>query len=353
MQELFSADEKYMYRSIRLAENGRGLVGGNPVVGAVIVSGGLVIGEGYHRQYGGPHAEVNAVNAVKDPALLKSSTLYVTLEPCSHYGKTPPCADMISEKGISRVVIGCVDPFPEVCGKGIEKLERAGVEVVAGVLEKECRELIRKFATFHLLKRPYVLLKWAESADGFIDVRRSGGSAVKISDSRSIMYAHKKRAESDAVLVGTVTAAMDDPSLTVREWYGSPPVRIVLDRELKLDNHLRLFDGSNSTLVVTDQPAPEPSQKGVEYLRPDWAAGVLPGLLQLLYRRNIHTLLVEGGSRLLQSFIDHSLWDEAVVEQAGIRLEEGVVAPRLDNRFLVKTEKHFNSCFRFYRKAHF
>ena len=211
-------EEKYMRRSIQLAKNGLCNVSPNPMVGAVIVCEGQIIGEGYHIRCGEAHAEVNAIRSVKDPSLLKHSTIYVSLEPCSHHGKTPPCADLIIEKQIPRIVIGCQDPFSKVAGKGIQKLRDAGCEVIVGVLETECRELIRKFITFHTLHRPYIVLKWAESADGFIDLERTEGQPVILSTPLTSMLVHKKRAESDAIMVGTRTALLDNPALTVRNW---------------------------------------------------------------------------------------------------------------------------------------
>ena len=214
-------EEKYMRRCIQLAKNGLCNVSPNPMVGAVIVCEGQIIGEGYHIRCGEAHAEVNAIRSVKDPSLLKHSTIYVSLEPCSHHGKTPPCADLIIEKQIPRIVIGCQDPFSKVAGKGIQKLRDAGCEVIVGVLETECRELIRKFITFHTLHRPYIVLKWAESADGFIDLERTEGQPVILSTPLTSMLVHKKRAESDAIMVGTRTALLDNPALTVRTQSGA------------------------------------------------------------------------------------------------------------------------------------
>ena len=219
-------EEKYMQRCIELAGNGLCNVSPNPMVGAVIVCDERIIGEGYHIRCGEAHAEVNAIRSVKDESLLERSTIYVSLEPCSHYGKTPPCADLIIEKKIPRIVIGCQDPFSKVAGRGIQKLRDAGREVIVGVLEAECRQLIRKFITFHTFHRPYITLKWAESQDGFIDLNRTAGNPVKLSTPLTSMIVHKKRSESDAIMVGTRTALLDNPSLTVRNWYGKNPIRI-------------------------------------------------------------------------------------------------------------------------------
>ena len=242
-------DEKYISRCIQLAKNGLCNTPPNPMVGAVIVYQDRIIGEGYHIRCGEGHAEVNAIASVKDESLLRQSTLYVSLEPCSHYGKTPPCADLIIRKGIPRVVVGCVDPFSMVSGRGIQKLRDAGVDVTVGVLEQACKDLIKRFVTFNLKQRPYITLKWAQSADGFIDVLRQEGTPVKLSSPITSMYVHKLRAEHQAILVGRKTALLDNPSLTVRDWYGKNPLRMVIDRELSLSSSLRLFDGSTPTFT--------------------------------------------------------------------------------------------------------
>ena len=223
-------DAVFMRRCLQLASLGRGHVSPNPMVGAVVVHRGQIIGEGYHRCYGQPHAEVNAINSVRDAGLLPECTLYVSLEPCSHYGKTPPCADLIVQKKIPRVVVGCLDPFPKVSGQGVARLREAGVEVVTGVLEEECKALNRTFMTCQIDERPFVTLKWAQSRDGYIDrIRKPGEPAIRISDDVSSVWVHRLRAEADAILVGTNTAVADNPSLTTRLWYGRSPLRIVLD----------------------------------------------------------------------------------------------------------------------------
>ena len=227
-------DEKYIRRCIQLARNGMCNAAPNPMVGAVIVHNDRIIGEGYHARCGEGHAEVNAIRSVKDESLLQESTIYVSLEPCSHYGKTPPCADLIIRKGIPRVVVGCVDPFSLVSGRGIQKLKDAGIDVKVGVLEAECRQLIKRFVTFNTQQRPYITLKWAESADGFIDINREEGQPVVLSTPITLMYVHKQRAEHHAILVGRRTALLDNPSLTTRNWYGKNPVRLVIDKELTL-----------------------------------------------------------------------------------------------------------------------
>ncbi|MBM6857120.1 bifunctional diaminohydroxyphosphoribosylaminopyrimidine deaminase/5-amino-6-(5-phosphoribosylamino)uracil reductase RibD [Caecibacteroides pullorum] len=321
-------DEKYMRRCIQLARNGLCNTAPNPMVGAVIVHNGRIIGEGYHVRCGQAHAEVNAIRSVKAPALLKESTIYVSLEPCAHYGKTPPCADLIIEKQIPRIVIGCQDPFAKVAGRGIQKLRDAGREVVVGVLEEECRQLIRRFITFHTRKRPYITLKWAESADGFIDRLRTEGNPTVLSSPLTSMLVHKLRTEHAAILVGTDTARLDNPRLNVRHWYGPAPVRITIDRHHRLPQDLNLFDGSQPTLVYTEENLSE--------------------ILKDLYERQLQSLLVEGGSRLLQSFIDAGLWDEIIVEEAPMILGEGVKAPLLSPQDIYRRECHFGRGYRHY-----
>ena len=305
-------DERYMRRCLQLAANGLCRTAPNPMVGAVLVCDGRSIGEGYHVRCGQAHAEVNAIRSVKDPALLTRATLYVSLEPCAHYGKTPPCADLIVEKGIPRIVVGCQDPFARVAGRGIQKLRDAGREVVTGVLEDECRALIRRFLTFHNCHRPYITLKWAESADGYLDLNRTAGAPVRLSNDLTAMLVHKKRAEHSAILVGTRTALLDNPSLTVRHWYGPSPVRVVIDRRGVLPATLRLFDGQAPTL------------------------------------RNLQSLLVEGGGATLRTFIEAGLWDEAFVEESPVRLGDGVPAPTIDRKKICHIEQHFGRLIRHY-----
>ena len=339
-------EDKYMKRCIQLAQNGLCNAAPNPMVGAVIVCDGKIIGEGYHIRCGEAHAEVNAIRSVKAPSLLKRSTIYVSLEPCSHHGKTPPCADLIIEKQIPRIVIGCEDPFAKVAGRGIQKLKDAGREVIVGVMEQDCKNLIHRFITFHTRKRPYITLKWAESADRFIDVFRTDGSPVILSTPLTSMLVHKKRAEHSAIMVGTNTAKLDNPSLNVRHWHGHSPVRIVLDREKSLSLDLHLFDGNTPTLVFT-----ETLQKplhNVEYLPIDYQQEILPQIMETLYTRGLQSLLVEGGSTLLQSFIDTGLWDEIFVEEAPILLHSGVKAPEISDKNPYVTEQSFGRSFLHY-----
>ena len=339
-------EEKYMRRCIQLAQNGLCNAAPNPMVGAVIVCDGKIIGEGCHVRCGKAHAEVNAIRSVKETSLLKRSTIYVSLEPCSHHGKTPPCADLIIEKQIPRIVIGCQDPFSKVAGRGIQKLKDAGREVIVGVLEDECRHLIKRFITFHTLHRPYITLKWAESADGFIDLCRTEGNPVILSTPLTSMLVHKKRAEHSAILVGTRTAKLDNPSLNVRNWYGRSPIRLVIDRKQSLSPTLHLFDGSVLTLVFTEHF--QDALPNVEYLPIDFQQDILPQIMQILYERGIQSLLVEGGSALLQSFIDAGLWDEAYVEESPRSLISGVKAPEMNDKISYASEQSFGRSIRHY-----
>ena len=333
-------DEKYIARCIQLAKNGQCNAAPNPMVGAVIVHNDKIIGEGYHIRCGEPHAEVNAIRSVKDKSLLKESTIYVSLEPCSHYGKTPPCADLIINKGIPKVVVGCMDPFSMVSGRGIQKMRNAGIEVTVGVLEKECQQLIRRFVTFNTQHRPFITLKWAESADGFIDLHRTGGHPYIFSSPLSTMLVHKRRAEHAAILVGRKTALLDNPSLTTRSWYGKNPVRMVIDKDLTLPLHLSLFDGSTPTIVFTAQEN-TPVLSQVEYIILDFSRDILPQIMEALYQRKLQSLMVEGGSILLQSFIDAECWDEAYIEQSTDYLLDGVKAPVLARKYDSLTLRYF------------
>lgn len=333
-------DEKYIARCIQLAKNGLCNAAPNPMVGAVIVHNDTIIGEGYHIRCGEAHAEVNAVRSVKDKSLLKESTIYVSLEPCSHHGKTPPCADLIINKGIPRVVVGCQDPFSLVAGRGIAKLREAGIEVKVGVLEEECRQLICRFVTFNTLRRPFITLKWAESADGFIDLHRTEGHPYIFSSPLSSMLVHKRRAEHSAILVGRRTALLDNPSLTTRNWYGKNPVRMVIDKDLALPKHLALFDGSVRTLVFT-QREDTSNRPNVEHIRLDFKIDILPQIMEVLYKEKLQSLMVEGGSILLQSFIDAGCWDEAYIEQSDAHLKDGVKAPSFSPEYDFLTFRKF------------
>ena len=341
-------DEKYIARCIQLAKNACCNAAPNPMVGAVIVHNGTIIGEGYHIRCGEPHAEVNAIRSVKDESLLKEATIYVSLEPCSHYGKTPPCADLIIEKGIPEVVIGCMDPFSMVAGRGIEKLRKAGIKVTVGVLEEECRQLIRRFITFNTRKRPYITLKWAESADGFIDKNREVGNPVLLSTPLTSMVVHKRRAEHDAILVGRKTALLDNPYLTTRNWFGKDPIRLVIDKNLTLSKQLHLFDGKVRTIVFT-QKEKISDNHSAEYIRLDFKQNILSQIMDVLYKLKIQSLMVEGGTILLQSFIDEGLWDEAYIETSPIRLSEGIKAPVIKGGHPFLTNYNFGRIIRYAR----
>ena len=338
--------EKYMHRCLQLARNGFCNTSPNPMVGAVIVYQDKIIGEGYHIRCGEAHAEVNAINSVKDPELLKHSTIYVSLEPCSHYGKTPPCADLIIKKGIPRVVIGCKDPFSKVAGRGIQKLIDAGCEVTVGVLEEECLQLIKRFTTFHTLHRPYITLKWAESSDGYIDHKRDGGHPFILSNALTTMLVHKRRAEHDAIMVGRCTAQLDNPSLNVRHWHGKSPTRIVLDRNGILPDSLKLFDESITTFIFCEKALPSTAKK--RYFSIDFSSEILPQIMEVLYQENIQSLLVEGGSILLQTFIDEGCWDEAFVEKSPVLLHSGVKAPKFDSNVPFTNKVWFDRQFKHY-----
>ena len=321
-------DKKYMQRCLELAKLALGTAAPNPLVGSVIVCDDKIIGEGYHQKCGEAHAEVNAINSVKKPDLLKKATLYVNLEPCAHHGRTPPCSDLIVEKKIPRVVIGCVDSFAKVSGKGIEKLKNAGCDVTVGVLEKESTELNRRFFTFHEKKRPYIILKWAETKDGFIDKKRKSVETVEqnwITNQISKQLVHKWRTEESAFMVGRKTAKKDNPQLTVRDWHGRNPIRIVLDRKFRLSQELKLFDKSADTLIFNS--IKNKQERNLNFIKVDFDENVLSSVLTKLFELEIQSLVVEGGEKLLSSFIIADLWDEARVFVGNKYFKEGVKAP--------------------------
>lgn len=332
MNSFSSRDKLYMQRCLQLARCGAGSTSPNPMVGAVIVYDDRVIGEAYHIRAGEPHAEVNAVNSVKecDLPLLERSTIYVSLEPCSHYGKTPPCCDLIIARRIARVVIATTDFNAQVNGGGIARMREAGIEVLVGLLEAESRRLNGAFFAFHQKKRPFVTLKWAQSADGFIDRQRSGGKALGISSGVSRVAVHKLRSMHDAILVGTRTALLDDPSLDIRHWAGRAPLRLVIDRNGVLPLGLRLFDDSLPTVVFTSVYRKELSGKNVEQVNLDFSCDVVPQILTYMHSRKLYSLLVEGGAVLSRSFMDAGLWDVVRVEvNPALSVGEGVAAPAL------------------------
>ncbi len=322
-----------MSRCIELARLGAGSVAPNPMVGCVIVCQEKIIGEGFHQKYGEAHAEVNAIHAVSQPELLKESTLYVSLEPCAHFGLTPPCSDLIVEKQIPKVVIGTIDPFSEVAGKGIEKLRKAGIEVEVGILEKECRELNKRFFTFHEKKRPFVILKWAQTLDGFIDIdrnRENFGQPTWITGDLALRLVHKIRSEEGAVLVGTNTAEKDNPSLTVRHWAGNNPVRVVLDKNLRLSPALNLFDETSKTLVFNEKK--NETNNKTEWIKIDFEREIPAQILEALYHLKIISVIVEGGKQLLESFIRQNLWDEAHVFIGNKFFYNGISAPKIQGK---------------------
>jgi len=324
--------EKYINRCIELAKNGLGFTYPNPLVGSVIVLNDKIIGEGWHQKAGEPHAEVNAINSVKDKSLLKHATIYVNLEPCSHYGKTPPCANLIVEYGIKKVVIGSVDANSKVSGKGIFHLQNNGCDVIVGVLEQACLNLNKRFFTYHNKKRPFIILKWAETQDGFIDNLRDENSEKSpnwISNAYSQQLVHKMRAEEQAILVGTNTALNDNPKLNARNWFGLDPVRIVLDRSLKIPSHYHLLDGSVKTIVLTEKAPNKSVNENTYFEQIDFSKNLAEQICDVLFNHEIQSVIIEGGSQTLQTFIAENLWDEAFVFVGNIKFEYGLKAPEL------------------------
>lgn len=321
-------DEKYMKKCLALAEQAFGNTYPNPMVGCVIVHNGEIIGEGYHHKAGEPHAEVNAIQSVKDHNLLQDSTLYVSLEPCAHFGKTPPCADLIVSKNVKRVVVGCVDTFSKVSGKGIEKLKNANIDVTINVLEREARFLNRRFFTFHEKKRPYIILKWAQTADGFIDKLKSEKTSekgVRITDENCQRLVHQWRAKEQAILVGTTTALCDNPSLTTRLVEGKNPLRIAWDLQNKIPETHFLKDKSTETVIFT-LTSKEQSQN-IEYVQVTSEKNLLKETLNYLYEKGIQSLIVEGGAKTLQTFIDAEMWDEARIFTSKEKFGNGIASP--------------------------
>ncbi|MFB9861863.1 bifunctional diaminohydroxyphosphoribosylaminopyrimidine deaminase/5-amino-6-(5-phosphoribosylamino)uracil reductase RibD [Rufibacter immobilis] len=320
-----NTEQKHMRRALDLAALGTGGARPNPIVGCVVVHEGKIIGEGWHQQYGGPHAEVNAINSVQNKSLLPESQVYVTLEPCSHYGKTPPCADFLLQHGVRDVVICNTDPNPLVAGKGIQKLIDAGCKVHIGVLEQEGLERNRRFFTFQTKKRPYLVLKWAQSADGFIALPNC--QPCQISGPLAKQLVHKWRTEEQAILVGTRTALFDNPQLNVRHWPGPAPLRIAIDKQLQIPASHHLLDDGHPTLVYTLQEKASTAHTEFISLSPD--ADFLEQLLTDLYKRNVQSVLVEGGTVLLEALLQTDHWDEIRVFKSPTLLQDGVRAPRL------------------------
>ena len=325
-----------MKRCLQLAELGRGAVAPNPMVGAVLVYEDRIIGEGYHEKFRGPHAEVNCMASVSeiDKQHIPKSTMYVSLEPCAHFGKTPPCADLIIKNKIPKVVIGCRDPFKEVDGKGIEKLKAAGITVELGVLEKECITSNRRFFTFHKQQRPYIILKWAQSADGMI--AGSGSERLLISNDNSNRLVHKWRSEEGSILVGTNTTLLDNPELTTRLWPGKSPMRLVLDMNLRLPASLKLFDGAQQALIFNT--IKEGEENNIQFYKIDGSEGIVQQICNALFKFKIQSVIVEGGAKLLQSFVDADLWDEArVITNQKLFIVNGLSAPVLQKYSSLET----------------
>lgn len=327
MNEILNSDEDYMRRCIELASHGLGLTKTNPLVGSVIVHNGKIIGEGYHHEYGGPHAEVIAIRQVKDKSLLKDSIIYINLEPCSHYGKTPPCSILIQKHEIPRVVISNSDPFPSVSGKGIASLKEAGIDITVGVLEEEGEFLNRRFLSFHRKKRPYIILKWAETQDGYIDISRQEGDPVGtnwITDEVSRTLVHKWRSEESGLMVGTNTIIADNPKLNVRRWTGNSPLRITFDRNGRIPENAFIFDNSQDTLVfysIHDRFSGKLNSIMIDH------DASLEDILNELYDQKIQSVMVEGGREIHEAFISENLWDEARVFKGKMKFSQGVRAP--------------------------
>ncbi len=336
-----------MQRCIDLAQKGMGSVAPNPMVGALLVYQDRIIGEGWHQQYGGPHAEVNCIQSVsiEDKDLIPQSTLYVSLEPCNHYGKTPPCSDLIIQSQIKKVVIACADPFEKVNGSGIKKLVDNGVEVITGILERDATQLNKRFFIFHQQQRPYVILKWAKSADGYIAMPQ--GKPVKISNETTDKLVHKWRSEESAIVVGTNTVINDNPSLTTRNYPGKNPLRIFIDKRLSIDATYKILDNSTDTLILN---LVKNEKLGVnEFVLIQDETKLVEELLQLLYDKGIQSLIVEGGATLLQSFIERNLWHEArVIENTALYLQEGISSPELKNHIRFNHELFENDHINYY-----
>ncbi|HET6993740.1 MAG TPA: bifunctional diaminohydroxyphosphoribosylaminopyrimidine deaminase/5-amino-6-(5-phosphoribosylamino)uracil reductase RibD [Chitinophagaceae bacterium] len=336
-----TSDEQYMYRCLQLAQLGAGYVAPNPMVGAVLVYRDRIIGEGYHQKYGEAHAEVNCIGQAASSghaALIDQSTLYVSLEPCSHFGKTPPCADLIIRHRIPRVVIGCRDPFREVNGRGIEKLKAAGVQVELGVLEENCKQLNKRFFTFHIDHMPYIILKWAETSDGYLASLPPKGGILEnpitrrlfISNEFTNRMVHKWRSEEAAILVGTNTVEYDNPELTTRLWHGPSPIRLVVDMDLRLPDSLNVFNGQVKTIIFNRIRHEE--GENLLYYQLSEDASLVHQIVNALYQLKIQSVMIEGGARLLQSFIDEDMWDEArVISNGQLAIGKGLKAPKLEN----------------------
>jgi len=341
--------EQYMQRCLHLAKKAFGNTYPNPMVGSVIVHNGKIIGEGYHKKCGEAHAEVNAINSVKKKELLKEATLYVNLEPCAHQGRTPACSRLIIEKQIPNVVIACVDTFAKVSGKGIEMMKNAGVDVTVGILEKASKEINKRFFTFHEKKRPYIILKWARTIDGFIDFERKKETPIQpnwITDEYARMLVHKWRTEEAGIMVGTNTAEKDNPKLNIRDWAGNQPVRIVLDRNLRLSNNLHLFDRSQKTIVFTEKNKED--KHNVEYVQLSFNEQFYDNLFKVLYEKEIQSVFIEGGAKFLQNLIENDYWDEAREFIGNLKFFKGIKSPTI-NKQAYKQEDISGNKLYFYR----
>ena len=337
-----SLDDTYMKRALQLAKNGQGSAAPNPMVGAVVVYENSIIGEGYTSAYGGPHAEVNAINSVKDKQLLSKAILYVTLEPCSHHGKTPPCADLIIKHEIPRVVIGILDPHDKVAGKGVKRLKDAGCNVTIGFLAKECEDHHKRFLTFHKKQRPFIILKWAETFDGFMapnQVKRSHeAQPFWISNKYSRKLVHKWRSQEQAILIGTNTVLHDNPKLNVRQWFGKSPIRVVLDKDLKIKGNYHILDQSVKTIIITKVKDKSQWLNGINYEVIDFTINRPQQISEVLHIHNITSVLIEGGAKTLQSFIDANLWDEARVVRGKNNFGDGLKAPEFSGNIASTVE---------------
>ncbi len=326
-----------MRRCIQLAKNGLGTTYPNPLVGSVIVYENKIIGEGWHRQSGMPHAEVDAINSVKNKQLLRNATIYINLEPCSHTGKTPPCANLIIEKQIKNVVIGCKDPNPKVAGNGIKLLKKSGLKVTCGILENECEHLNKRFFSFFLKKRPYIILKWAETLDGFISPNeKKEKKPVWISNKNSRQLVHQWRAEEQAILVGTQTVVEDNPSLNTRDWYGNSPICILIDKSLRISKDHKVYKNNSKTIVITEKQSKNKKNQFFESI--NFNSSIANQIGAILYSHGIQSVIIEGGAQTLQTFIDENLWDEARVFSGPITFNNGTKAPIVSGTTLTTTK---------------
>ena len=335
--------ETYMQRCLDLAQKALGKTYPNPLVGCVIVHNDVIIGEGFHEKAGKNHAEINAINSVKNPELLKESTIYVSLEPCAHFGKTPPCANKIVEIGFEKVVIGTLDSHDKVNGKGKQIIENAGIEVISGILEKECKELNKRFFTFHQKKRPFLILKWAESGDGFLD---QNYKPTQIGNTLTKQFVHELRSQEHAILVGTKTALIDNPSLTTREIVGRNPVRILIDFDLKVSATFNLYNNEAETIIINS--VKETIEGTIKFIKIK-KENFLESLMQKLFELHIQSVIIEGGSYTLQQFIDANLWDEAIIiKNENLQLLNGTKAPKL-NTEKIETKEFRDNIIEFYK----